>query len=1237
MSSSRAEELKLLEIGDTLGKNMINHLKGNLRYVAYLKIRDRIYDTLEPLYKAKRWKEIALGINEVNAKIYAHAHEFVGVLLDPRISDDDKSGMTSAFLRRFMSELNEKYPESFGDENELIYHLKQAAKDGNSDAMLELAKFYSSSRIKEDRENSVFWLIWAEKEGNLQASAIMNRAQTEIKNEKASVKEDFVKKVYTPEEIQEWINLGYENLRNGDDKSAFYYFKKAADEGNVEGMYRLGRSYLFGRGVSKDKYEASKWFEKVLPHYLREAESGNVVSMYRLGFIYMEITGDKHDVSAGLKWLNKATELGNSDAMYWLGIIYRYGDSGDKDPKKALNYFVMAVGSGHGKSALDAVNELISYNDVETMKKIAGFYEKGQGVEQDYLKAIEWYERASRANDSEAMNKIGRFYEQGIGVEKNYDKAIEWYEKASFAGCAFSDYLIGNVLLKNPSQDNIRKALEYFESAVKKEGISDALRVMEDLARNGNIDAIKRVGILYASGKGVSKNRETAIDWLSKAAELKDSQAMYLIGAIYEEVDNLGKAFEWYLKAANANFLDATYVVATMYKEGRGTKKNDKQALKWYLKAANANFLDATYVVATMYEEGRGTKKDINQAFKWYLRAAQDDDSNAIPKVAVMYEEGRGTKKDIKQAFKWYLEAAQNDDSYAISKVAVMYEEGRGTTKDDQQAFKWYLKAAQNDDSYAIPKVAVMYEEGRGTIKDDQQAFKWYLRLAQSGDNGAMFKIAAMYEEGRGTAKNDKQAFEWYLLALDKKKNPYAMLKLAAMYEEGRGTAKNDKQAFEWYLKVAETGNANAICKVASMYEEGIGVTGDYDKAMQYYQKAVNLGSSFAMFSIGKLYEHGRGIEQNYSKAMEWYLKATESNDENSSAISSAMFAIANLYRYGSGFEQDCDKAIEWYKKSADLGNPDSSLQMYALIIQKKLSNHQDFSEELKQYVTQIKTNYSVKNSNVYFSETDSKSALKKIKNAIKEYAPLQSGEAVIMGWDDTFFGSATDGFLLTTRGIYIHNSGESSKTFTSYDDIENIRCNEQVIYIGNKFIKFKLTPDLNSMKSLCKTLTLLKTSFGSMTSANQNVSTSEQNDSTSQDFVDIEKITMELAFKYEAHNLYFNEKANSKAQKKIRNAIGEYANLDYGEIPISCYDATFFGSAKDGCLFTTHGIHIHNSGDKNKPFIAYKDLKSVRYHDEKIYVNDEIIKIYMITDENKQKSVCEMIKELKSIFASAD
>ena len=322
MSNSLAEELKLLEIGDSLGKKAINKLKIHLSYVEYLKFRDEYFEMMVSSYKAKRWKPLAFGLDHFLQSDKIDAHELVDVLLDPRISDDDKSGMVSAFLRRFMPELNERYPESIGDDNERIYYLKQLAKNGNSDAMLKLFEFYYSSRIKEDRENSIFWLNWATEEGNVLASAVMNRLQAKHSDEIVSFEENFVDKVYTPEEIQKWIDLGYENLNHGNDESAFYYFKKAAEEGNVEGMYRLGRLYFFGQGVSKDEYEASKWFEKVLPHCLKEAESGNVVSMYRIGFIYMEI---KHDVSAGLKWLNKATELGNSDAMCWLGIIYRYG------------------------------------------------------------------------------------------------------------------------------------------------------------------------------------------------------------------------------------------------------------------------------------------------------------------------------------------------------------------------------------------------------------------------------------------------------------------------------------------------------------------------------------------------------------------------------------------------------------------------------------------------------------------------------------------------------------------------------------------------------------------------------------------------------------------------------------------------------------------------------------------------------------------------------------------------
>ena len=51
------------------------------------------------------------------------------------------------------------------------------------------------------------------------------------------------------------------------------------------------------------------------------------------------------------------------------------------------------------------------------------FYD-GKGVEQDYTKAVNWYQRAADQNHPEAQFKLGVMYANGIGVEKNVDRAF---------------------------------------------------------------------------------------------------------------------------------------------------------------------------------------------------------------------------------------------------------------------------------------------------------------------------------------------------------------------------------------------------------------------------------------------------------------------------------------------------------------------------------------------------------------------------------------------------------------------------------------------------------------------------------------------------------------------------------------------------------------------------------------------------------------------------------------------
>ncbi len=54
-------------------------------------------------------------------------------------------------------------------------------------------------------------------------------------------------------------------------------------------------------------------------------------------------------------------------------------------------------------------------------------YMKGQGVEQDYEKAGEWFRKASKQGLAVAMYKLAGLYTEGKGVPKDLEFAYIWY------------------------------------------------------------------------------------------------------------------------------------------------------------------------------------------------------------------------------------------------------------------------------------------------------------------------------------------------------------------------------------------------------------------------------------------------------------------------------------------------------------------------------------------------------------------------------------------------------------------------------------------------------------------------------------------------------------------------------------------------------------------------------------------------------------------------------------------
>lgn len=119
-------------------------------------------------------------------------------------------------------------------------------------------------------------------------------------------------------------------------------FKKtlsAAEKGDADAQFNLGHMYRIGRGVTKDEYEAVKWFRKA-------AEQGEAKAQNSLGVCYDRGEGVTKDDAEAVKWFRKSAEQGYAFAQYNLGVMYASGRGVTKDEREAEKWFRKAAEQG---------------------------------------------------------------------------------------------------------------------------------------------------------------------------------------------------------------------------------------------------------------------------------------------------------------------------------------------------------------------------------------------------------------------------------------------------------------------------------------------------------------------------------------------------------------------------------------------------------------------------------------------------------------------------------------------------------------------------------------------------------------------------------------------------------------------------------------------------------------------------------------------------------------------------
>ncbi len=177
--------------------------------------------------------------------------------------------------------------------------------------------------------------------------------------------------------------------------------------------------------------------------------------------------------------------------------------------------------------------------------------------------------------------------------------------------------------------------------------------------------------------------RGQGLFWLRHAARAGEPWAEYMLGVSYDYGDDVPKdrvrAAYWYAWAAAQNYDSAQLNLGIILAHKR--KPQIKEAIRLYKLAAAQGNRNAKYNLGMYYAEGRGIRRNLRQAFGWYFRAAQQGDAYAQNYVGYCYHKGEGITRHFGESVRWYRKAARAGNMFAMYNLGLCYKFGDGVPK----------------------------------------------------------------------------------------------------------------------------------------------------------------------------------------------------------------------------------------------------------------------------------------------------------------------------------------------------------------------------------------------------------------------------------------------------------------------------------------------------------------------------------------------------------------------------
>ncbi len=230
----------------------------------------------------------------------------------------------------------------------------------------------------------------------------------------------------------------------------------------------------------------------------------------------------------------QASELGNADATYNVGMCAKLGMGCRKDLDVASHYFYLATKMGNER-AFGELKELAEAGDANAQNRYGLCFGYGYGTKVIPKNAVYWYDQAAKQGYSYAQYNLAQCYFYGRGVKRNERVAATWFRKAAEGGHAEAQYELG---------------LCYLDGSGVSKNLSESFGWLSKAAEQDHVDALNQLAYSYADGLGTTPDMSMAHATIDKAIRIDPDEANLYDskGEFYMRVGDRTNALEMYKK-----------------------------------------------------------------------------------------------------------------------------------------------------------------------------------------------------------------------------------------------------------------------------------------------------------------------------------------------------------------------------------------------------------------------------------------------------------------------------------------------------------------------------------------------------------------------------------------------------------------------------------------------------------------------------------------------------------------